>query len=106
THVDGHQHVHSCLNVLLSGALPRHLPLRRVVIDDLRPRALARARQALAARRFASTDLFVSLGAFVHVPDSAHAAELVREAEYRPVEVMVHPAAGAERRFLESNAWE
>jgi chitin disaccharide deacetylase len=105
THLDGHLHVHACLNVLLSSALPRRLPMRRVVIDN-HPAgavvaALSGARQRLADRRFRSTDLFVSLRTLAE----GHGADLIALAERKVVEVMVHPGTPAEKAFLEGDKW-
>ena len=102
THLDGHNHVHATLNVLLAGAVGVGLPYRRVMIDNHAGVALGRARQRVADRRFASTDRFLTMtGIF----DAATAGASRAALGARTVEVMVHPAFAPERARLESAAW-
>jgi len=98
THVDGHRHVHACLNLLWSRALIRDLPVRRVIFDDQHaqgPRLVgARARQAFADRRFRCTDHLIRLSAALESPLASGSWE-----------VMTHPGDPSDLRALRSDAW-
>jgi chitin disaccharide deacetylase len=105
SHINGHHHVHTSLSVLLSGALPSSIPLRRTFtfLPGEKPLAnrLYRAMlNAAMSRRFLGTRYFVHLDSFVREARSGG-----HRFEGGPVEVLSHPEAEREQRYLMSADW-
>lgn len=101
-HVDGHQHVHVSPNVLLAGAIPAGMPLRRSFTffahqKPLPNRAIRALINAYLARRHPTTDYFFE----------ADAHELLaRIGDARAsVELMTHPVRESEYALLRSERW-
>jgi chitin disaccharide deacetylase len=109
THLDGHHHCHLAANVLLSPAVPRGTKIRNALSDGRRDGPVAdgvrAVRDRLLARRFATTDYFLSVRS-VWPPLGAGGdpgrLDLALEAS---VEVMVHPAFPDEYPELISDRW-
>jgi predicted glycoside hydrolase/deacetylase ChbG (UPF0249 family) len=107
THVDGHHHVDLCPNVFLSRAIPSGTKVRNTLHSfplEKSPVGVARAvRQALASRRFASTDYLFHIRDIQ--PLCAPVASRLRLARQASVEVMAHPAFRDECTRLMSASW-
>jgi predicted glycoside hydrolase/deacetylase ChbG (UPF0249 family) len=104
THFDGHNYVDLCPNVFLSRSLPTGSKMRnsldRYPLDRTPMGAVRTLRQALRARRFASTRFVLHI-AELSLPDDPRLA-LARSV---PIEVMGHPDNPAERELFMSPAW-
>lgn len=101
-HVDGHQHLHLCANVLLDGLLPAGVRVRRNF--SFAPgekgwlnRAYRRRVDARLARRFQVTDYFFCLGQCLRNGSLPRVLALARGAS---VELMTHPARPEESECL------
>lgn len=110
SHVDGHNHVHSCPNVALAAPLSSVAKMR----DSLwawpnarGPLAVAQAlRRALVSRRFLRTRYFlhiIQLQRELELGERTERLELARDAS---LEVMAHPGYPHEHTFLMSADWE
>lgn len=102
THVDGHHHLHLCLNMLLDGIIPRGTKVRRSFTFEASEkgvlnRLFRRAIDARLRRRHRITDGFFSLERCLQRVDLPRVARLANE---RPVELMTHPENAAEQQFL------
>ncbi len=107
THVDGHNHVQVCPNVVRARAL-RGFKLRNALWAWPSDRgAMARARAArrgLSARRFLSPRYFFDIAQLHRLPAAEAAAKLDR-ARGSSVEVMCHPGFGHELEALRAPSW-
>lgn len=104
THVDGHHHQHLCTNLLLEPQIARGAKVRRSFhfrTGDKSPlnRAYRRLTDACLARRYRTTDFFFSLAQCLRTQRLGEVRQL---AETFSVELMTHPAQGAESDFLMS----
>lgn len=107
THLDGHNHVHICPNVLLSRTASRVRAVRTTHSCSARtPAAVARGlRRRAIRRRFLSTDHLFALSA-VHPALGGHGLEPMLELARRgSVELMVHPSRTDEYEVLMSDPW-
>jgi predicted glycoside hydrolase/deacetylase ChbG (UPF0249 family) len=106
SHINGHHHVHTSLSVLLSGALPSSIPLRRTFTflpgqKPLPNRLFRTALTSAISRKFAGTSYFVDLDSFVEAARS-DAATFAGDGA---IEVMTHPEFEEEHRYLMSPVW-
>lgn len=107
THLDGHNHVHVCPNVLFSRTARRVAAVRNTHSWSARtPAALARAmRRHAIRRRFRSTEHLFALSA-VHPALGGEGLQRMLELARRgSVELMVHPSRAEEYEVLMSDAW-
>ena len=102
THLDSHHHVHTCLDVL--AVLPAGLRVRqtRSAPPGATAHLLSRAKHAVMARRFATTERF---WAYADVETPSALAAAVATARDRAVEVMVHPGFAGELERLLAGDW-
>jgi predicted glycoside hydrolase/deacetylase ChbG (UPF0249 family) len=110
THIDGHQHVHVCPNVLFARALPPKTKVRRVLDRHAsyssRLSRVRDARQALLNRRFTCTRWFYDISDVDPRGGPPEAAALLQRSVASPLEVMAHPGFPEERACLVSPEWE
>jgi chitin disaccharide deacetylase len=107
THLDGHNHVHVCPNVLLSRTASRVRAARTTHSRSARtPAAAVRAlRRRVIRRRFLSTDHLFAISA-VHPALGGRGLEPMLELARRgSVELMVHPSRAEEYDVLMSDSW-
>jgi predicted glycoside hydrolase/deacetylase ChbG (UPF0249 family) len=105
THVDGHQHMHLCSNVLFDRLLPEGIQVRRSFsffpgeknVLNLRYRRLI---DRFIARRHRLTDFFFCLEQCLRA-DSL--SRVFRLAETATVELMTHPVRSREFNYLMSD---
>lgn len=103
SHVDGHQHMHLCANLLLASPIPRGRRVRRSF--SFRPAerwGIARKLYRLVvdwqlARRFCLTDFFFDLSLSLRDHDLTRVTTL---AKTRSVELMTHPVRPHEFKYL------
>jgi predicted glycoside hydrolase/deacetylase ChbG (UPF0249 family) len=105
SHVDGHQHQHLCLNVLLDGLIPANHKVRRSFSFWRGEKgALNRGYRALVdrslARRFVLADFFFSLEQCLKTGRTTRVFSLARTAT---VELMTHPINTTEFGYLMSD---
>jgi len=109
THLDGHHHCHLAANVLLSPAIPTGTKIRNALEDKHRPNpvtdTLRWARRRLIARRFTTTDRFLSVETFWPDLRGAPPADAFDPAVSPSLEIMVHPAFPHEYGRLQSPEW-
>jgi predicted glycoside hydrolase/deacetylase ChbG (UPF0249 family) len=107
THLDGHNHVHVCPNVLLSRAARRVAAARNTHSWSGRtPAAVARAvRRRAIRRRFGSTDHLFALPAVHPALGGEGLQPMLELARHGSVELMVHPSRAEEYEVLMSDAW-
>jgi hypothetical protein len=98
-HVDGHRHVHVCLNVAFTRALAPGRTTRRALrqFDGGALRGPRRLRQRALDRRARTTDFLV--------PFSQASPDRLDLARRGSLEVMTHPGLEEERERLLSPAW-
>jgi chitin disaccharide deacetylase len=110
THVDGHQHGHLSSAALWALGSEKDRPIRRGFTfrpsdKGLLKRTVRRGFNRSLDIRFKTTDEFHSLHA-LHPRLGGHGLEdIVRLAQSRSVEIMVHPAIPEEYEILMSNEW-
>jgi predicted glycoside hydrolase/deacetylase ChbG (UPF0249 family) len=107
SHIDGHQHMHLCSNVLIDGILPSEQKVRRSFSFCRDEKgAFNRAYRSLVdrwlERRYYLTDFFFSLKEHT---SSARFARIVALARTAHVEVMTHPVNTSEYDFLVSDTY-
>jgi predicted glycoside hydrolase/deacetylase ChbG (UPF0249 family) len=107
SHVDGHQHKHLCLNMLIGKVIPRGQKVRRSF--SFRPeekgclnRTYRRFVDRCLGRRYVTTDYFFTLAQCWSEPGLVRLSRLAKAAN---VELMVHPARAEEYTFLMGNSW-
>lgn len=108
--LDGHRHVHTCLNVLLARSLGGIEAVRGTftfLSEEKGPanRALRRLINGLLRRRFRSTHQFTSLRTVDSQLGGHSLAKTVADARTKSVEVMTHPGVQDECEFLLSDEW-
>jgi len=106
TRLDGHHHMHLCMNMLASGRLPKGLKIRRNF--TFRPGEkdpLNRLYRHLIDRwltsRFLCTDSFFSMAPI----NQGRLKRLVLMSKSSDVEIMVHPGVKEEYLYLLSSEW-
>jgi predicted glycoside hydrolase/deacetylase ChbG (UPF0249 family) len=107
SHVDGHQHMHLCSNILLQGLIPKGATVRRSFSFRLGQKScFNRAYRAcvdqLLQMNYQTTDFFFALSQ--HLP-VARLTPIVGLARTHSVELMVHPQVGREYDCLMSEAY-
>ena len=104
--LDGHHHMHLCMNMLVSGRLPKGLKLRRnFTFSPGEKDPLNRLYRHLLDRwltsRFLCTDFFFSI-----MPcNQGRLKRIVSMSKLSDVEIMVHPGVRKEYFFLMSHEW-
>ncbi|HEX8690638.1 MAG TPA: ChbG/HpnK family deacetylase [Solirubrobacterales bacterium] len=110
THLDGHHHCHLAANVLLSPAVPTGTKIRNALEDKHLPNpitdTLRWARARMIARRFTTTDRFLSVETFWPDLQGLPPTDGFDDPIAAPtLEVMVHPAFPHEYGPLQSREW-
>jgi predicted glycoside hydrolase/deacetylase ChbG (UPF0249 family) len=105
SHVDGHQHMHLCANVLLGHVIPKGHRVRRNFSfgpgeNGWLNRSYRRLTDSWLRRRYESTDYFFSLAACLRAKNLDHVTGMARTAD---VELMAHPVNGEEYDWLMSD---
>jgi len=104
--LDGHRHMHLCMNMLLSGKIPNGIKIRRnFTFYRGEKNPINRLYRHLVDRwlqsHFLCTDSFFSMKPI----DSAKLQQLVALSKTSDVEIMVHPGLKNEYLFLLSTEW-
>jgi predicted glycoside hydrolase/deacetylase ChbG (UPF0249 family) len=105
--LDGHHHMHLCMNMLVSGRFPKGIRIRRnFTFKAGEKNVFNRLYRYLVdrwlKRRFKCTDYFYSLR-----PVRADRIKgIVQQSKTGDVELMAHPGDQEEFRFLSSDVWE
>lgn len=104
--LDGHHHMHLCMNMLVSGSLPKGIKIRRnFTFGPGEKDPLNRLYRYLVDRwlksRFRCTDYFFSLKP-IGLDKIRRILELSKSSD---VELMVHPGVENEYRYLLSDNW-
>jgi predicted glycoside hydrolase/deacetylase ChbG (UPF0249 family) len=107
SHVDGHRHMHLCLNMLVDGIIPHGQKVRRSFSfwpgeKGAVNRTFRRFVDKRLAQRYLVTDYFFSLGRCLRIKDFRRVAELAKVAN---VELMAHPEIADEHAYLMSEAF-
>ena len=111
THLDSHHHVHVCPDVFLSRALAPGTRVRQALsfAPGVRRRGVKglarRAKQALLARRFLTTDRFWCAGELSDGDGAVPIADAAACAASSAIEIMVHPSFASDLAVLCSEAW-
>jgi chitin disaccharide deacetylase len=110
THVDGHHHSHLVPNAVLSRSLARGTRMRRAFTflpgERAAPsRALRRARNALVAGRFQTTDWLFDLRELHPALGGSGLDDKLELARSASVEVMAHPGLADEYELLMGEEW-
>lgn len=107
TQIDGHSHMHLCLNMVLGRIIPPGSRIRRTFTFSRREKSLWNRlyrhwldRQVL--RRYKTTAAFFSIEP---LSDLSRVGRIVNSALTSDVELMVHPAYPGQRAFLTSSAF-
>ena len=107
SHIDGHQHMHLCANMLLDPLIPSGERVRRSF--SFRPgerkfvnRAYRKFVDRRLAQRYRLTDFFFCLYDCLQRQQIARVIELSESAN---VEIMTHPIRSIEYRFLMGEEW-
>ena len=105
THIDGHQHMHLCSNMLLQHVIPAGHRVRRSFSfssseKSLSNRTYRRWVDRRLAQRYQLTDYFFALSQCLQ---SEKIKKVVELSESGPVELMTHPEKHAEYEFLMSD---
>jgi len=104
--LDGHQHMHLCMNMIASGRYPKGLSIRRNFTFNSGEKDLVnRLYRYLVDRwlrsRFLCTDFFFSMAPI----DKEKLHHLILLSKSSDVELMVHPGVQQEYLFLLSPEW-
>lgn len=109
THIDGHQHVHLCPNVLFARTLPKATKMRSGLERFERERsplgAIRRLRRRLISMRFSSTDYLFDISEVDPRTGGTEPPTKLRLADSASVEVMAHPGFDHELERLCSDEW-
>jgi predicted glycoside hydrolase/deacetylase ChbG (UPF0249 family) len=108
THIDGHQHLHLCANVLLGNVIPRRQKVRKNLSfwpgeRTIFNRTLRKLSDRILRFRYCSTDYFFCLSNVLQDGGFERMAGLARNAL---VELMVHPARAHEHSWLLSERYQ
>ncbi len=101
-HIDGHQHMHLCTNVIFSDLLPHGVRVRRNFSFSAGEKSRLNVAyrnfiDGFLARRYEVTDYFFDLADCMEPDDFAR---IVKLAENATVELETHPARHQELTFL------
>jgi predicted glycoside hydrolase/deacetylase ChbG (UPF0249 family) len=107
SHIDGHQHMHLCSNMLVDAIIPAGEKVRRSFSfwpgeKSIINRAYRRCVDAWLGRRYRLTDFFFSLSQCLKTDRLSRVRELARVAN---VELMTHPFEAGEYAFLMSDRY-
>lgn len=107
SHVDGHQHLHLCANLLFDSIIPTGQKVRRnfTFFRGEKPffnRLYRRMTDAWIARKYVITDYFFSLGWCLQANRFRSKPDLAKVAD---VEIMTHPVHRLEYDFLMSDSY-
>jgi predicted glycoside hydrolase/deacetylase ChbG (UPF0249 family) len=102
SHIDGHRHLHLCMNMILDGILPENAKIRRNFFfwpgeRDLMNRTCRKLLDRALSGRYRLTDYFFALSQCFEGDRMARVAELARVAT---VELMTHPGSASEYAYL------
>lgn len=102
SHLDGHRHLHLCMNVILDNILPMGSTIRRnhtfnVGEKDAVTRLYRRIVDRRLAARYRITDYFFDVWPFESI---GRIIEIVKLSGNYTVELMVHPERPAQFRFI------
>jgi predicted glycoside hydrolase/deacetylase ChbG (UPF0249 family) len=102
--IDGHSHMHLCVNMVLGRIIPSGLKIRRTFTfrrGEKSPwnRAYRRWLDRRVLRRYQTTDAFFSIEP---ISDGLRLRRIVGSALSSDVELMVHPADARQRAYLTS----
>lgn len=108
SHIDGHQHMHLCSNVLIDEIIPSGTKVRRSFTffpgeKDFVNRLYRRWVDRKLARRHRLTDYFFALSAHLAPQRLARVAQLASNGS---VELMTHPIVAAEYDLLLSDVFQ
>jgi predicted glycoside hydrolase/deacetylase ChbG (UPF0249 family) len=106
TRIDGHHHMHLCMNMLVSGRYPKGIKIRRNFTfrpgeKDVFNRLYRSLIDQWLISRFKSTDYFFSINPICR----KRLRRMVKLARSADVELMVHPELDDEYRYLMSEEW-
>jgi predicted glycoside hydrolase/deacetylase ChbG (UPF0249 family) len=104
--LDGHHHMHLCMNMLVSGKYPKGLKVRRNFTfwpgeKDPLNRLYRYLVDCWLKSRFQCTDFFFSMAPI----NEGRLKRLVLMSKSSDVEIMVHPGVEKEYRYLLSDDW-
>jgi len=107
THIDGHEHMHLCMNILLEGLIPRGVQIRRNHTFESGERGvLNRAYRMIVdkwlLKNYILTDFFFDLSQNM---DMRCLQRIFNLAQSSDVELMVHPGRINEFEYLESDEY-
>jgi predicted glycoside hydrolase/deacetylase ChbG (UPF0249 family) len=110
SHVDGHEHLHSSLGVILARSLPRGTKMRPSFTfmrgEKSLPNRLTRASvNKLMRLRFRTPRYFFSIRDIHPALGGAHLERRLDLADRHTVEVMSHPGVADERAVLLDKSW-
>jgi chitin disaccharide deacetylase len=105
--LDGHRHMHLCMNMLFSGKIPEGIRIRRNFTfshgeKNILNRFYRRLIDWWLKSKFLCTDIFYSMNPI----DLVKIKQLVELSETSDVEIMVHPGIKNEYTFLMSSEWK
>lgn len=102
THIDGHRHMHLCMNVILDKLIPTGCKIRRNFSFSSEDgvgfinRFSRKVVDSLLMRNYKSTDYFFSLAPI----DKGRIRKIIEKAKKLNVELMVHPVRSEEYEYL------
>ena len=104
--LDGHHHMHLCMNMLFSGKIPKSIKIRRnFSFRGGEKHQINRLYRYLVdcflASNFICTDFFFSLTPI----DIQRIKQIISISKSKDVEIMVHPGVDSECLFLLSPVW-
>ncbi|MCD6401329.1 MAG: ChbG/HpnK family deacetylase [Anaerolineales bacterium] len=107
SHIDGHQHMHLCTNMLLDKVIPKHEKVRRNFSfwpgeKNLLNRTYRRLVDRWLASRYFVTDYFFALSQVLKTEGMSRVVKLSKVAT---VELMTHPANTKEYAYLMSDEY-
>jgi predicted glycoside hydrolase/deacetylase ChbG (UPF0249 family) len=102
THINGHHHMHLCMNVLAGRLIPGGSKVRRSFTfssgeKNFLNRSYRKVVDSILMRRYTCTDFFFSISP---LQNAARLRDIVNLAKFRNVELMVHPERLKEFDFL------
>ncbi|MFX0196077.1 MAG: ChbG/HpnK family deacetylase [Candidatus Hodarchaeota archaeon] len=106
THIDGHEHMHLCMNIMIDKIIPKGAKVRRNFFftsaeKDPFNRLYRRIVDAWLTRRYDSTDFFFDISPI----RSRRLERIINLAKISNVELMVHPERPAEYTHLMSDEY-
>ncbi len=104
SHVDGHEHMHLCANMIMDRVIPREYPVRRSFHffqeeKSLLTRLYRRSLNGWVSRNFVSTDFFFDLEPMIE----DRLLRILALSRTSTVELMVHPERKSQLDYLLSD---